>query len=79
MVTRQLQAYITGGNSADPAAFFKFQRNAEAVFALIGFFDSHDGGLASANWALRTLGTTIKGNRFSHEESFKQLVRVVYS
>ena len=50
-----LHTYISGGRSADPEEFFRFQRNAEAVFALIGVFESYDGGLAGANWALRTL------------------------
>lgn len=53
-----LHTYISGGHSADPEEFFKFQRNAEAVFALIGMHAPYDGGLAGANWASRLLSST---------------------
>lgn len=63
-----LHTYISSGNTADPDGFFKFQRNAEAVFALIGMNDPYDGGLAGSNWASRILAST-KGDVIDFAES----------
>lgn len=53
-----LHCYASEEHDPDPETFFKYQRNAEAIFALIGVYDENSGGLAGANWASRILSST---------------------
>lgn len=50
-----VNTYAADIGNTNPDEFFKFQRNAEALYALIGVYDSYNTGLAGAIWASRIL------------------------
>lgn len=62
-----LHCYASEEHDPDPEVFFKYQRNAEALFALIGVYEENSGGLAGANWASRIL-SSVEGDKidFGH-------------